>query len=52
MFYVRSPTEGGQEAISEALSILWQVRIHFAHFCLGWDNVFDIHGVIKAHFYM
>ena len=25
MFYVRSPTEGGQEAIGEALSILHQV---------------------------
>ena len=25
MFYVRSPTEGGQEAINEALSVLWQL---------------------------
>ena len=26
MFYVRSPSEGGQEAIAGGLSILWQVR--------------------------
>ncbi len=25
MFYVRSPIEGGQESIAQALSILWQV---------------------------
>ena len=29
MFYVRSPAEGGQEAIGEALSILWQVGLLF-----------------------
>lgn len=25
MFYVRSPAEGGQESIAEALSVLWHV---------------------------
>ena len=27
MFYVRSPAEGGQESIGQALSILWQVGL-------------------------
>ena len=38
MFYVRSPVEGSQEAINEAMSVLWQVRdrsiplvIHTSH---------------------
>ena len=25
MFYVRSPVEGGTEAVGQALSVLWQV---------------------------
>jgi len=31
MFYVRSPAEGGQEAIAQALSLIWQVRLRTSH---------------------
>ena len=31
MFYVRSPTEGGQEAVIEALSVIWQVCFYMIY---------------------